>query len=286
MILYFDDEADFANRLARAAGLEARRVERHRFPDGEIKLTLPVPLPPHAVVLRSLQQPNEKLVELVLLADTARTLGAGTLVLVAPYLAYMRQDQAFHPGEAVSQRIVGRLLAARFDTVITVDPHLHRVGDLAEAVPARRAIALSAAPLIGAFHAGRTPLPLLLGPDAESEQWVRAAAGASFDYAVCTKHRANDHEVRIELPAMPLAGRHVVLLDDVASTGGTLLQCARKAVTAGAARVDAAVTHALLDAATLARLSAAGIAELVSTDTVRHPTNRISVVDLIAAALK
>jgi ribose-phosphate pyrophosphokinase len=115
---------------------------------------------------------------------------------------------------------------------------------------------------------------------------VRAAAGTAFDYAVCAKHRTNDHDVRIELPAMPLAGRHVALLDDVASTGGTLLQSARKAIAAGATRVDAAVTHALLDAATLAQLSAAGILEFISTDTVPHATNRISVVDLVAAALK
>ncbi|HEX5639084.1 MAG TPA: ribose-phosphate diphosphokinase [Burkholderiaceae bacterium] len=286
MLLYFDDEADFAERLARTAGLEARRVERHRFPDGEMKLTLPVPLPPTAVVLRSLHRPNEKLIELVLLADTARALGARALTLVAPYLAYMRQDKAFHPGETVSQQIVGRMLAARFDTVVTVDPHLHRVARLADAVPAQRAIALSAAPLIGAYYAARQPRPLLLGPDAESEQWVKAAAGTSFDCAVCTKHRANDRDVRIELPAVPLAGRDVVLLDDVASTGGTLLQCARKAVAAGAARVDAAVTHALLDAAAFAQLSAAGVAEVISTDTVPHSTNRISVVDLVARALK
>jgi len=286
MLLHFEDEAVFAEQLARAAGLEAMQVARHRFPDGELKLRLPVPLPPSAVVLRSLHHPNEKLVELVLLADTARALGARHLTLVTPYLAYMRQDAAFHPGETVSQRIIGRLLAERFDAVVTVDPHLHRVAKLADAVPARRAIALSAAPPIGAFYAARNTQPLLLGPDAESEQWVKRAAGGSLGHAVCTKHREGDNDVRIELPAIPLAGRHVVLLDDVASTGGTLVECARQAVSAGAARVDAAVTHALLDAAALARLAAAGVAEFVSTDTVPHPSNRIAVAGLIAAALK
>ena len=286
MLLHFEDEAVFAEQLARAAGLEPKQVARHRFPDGELKLTLPVPLPPSAVVLRSLHRPNEKLVELVLLADTARALGARHLTLVAPYLAYMRQDIAFHPGETVSQQIIGRLLAARFDAVVTVDPHLHRVADFTDAVPARRAIALSAAPLIGAFYAARSTQPLLLGPDAESEQWVKQAAGDSLDHAICTKHRENDHAVRVALPAIPLAGRHVVLLDDVASTGATLAECARQAVSAGAARVDAAVTHALLDAAALARLAAAGVAELVSTDTVPHSSNRIAVAGLIAASLK
>lgn len=286
MLLHFEDEAVFAEQLARAAGLEPMQVARHRFPDGELKLTLPVPLPPSTIVLRSLHRPNEKLVELVLLADTARALGARHLTLVAPYLAYMRQDVAFHPGETVSQQIIGRLLAGRFDAVVTIDPHLHRIANLADAVPARRAVALSAAPLIGAFYAARNTQPLLLGPDAESEQWVKRAAGDSLCHAVCTKHRENDRDVRIELPAIPLAGRHVVLLDDVASTGGTLVECARQAVSAGAARVDAAVTHALLDDAALLRLAAAGVAELVSTDTVPHPSNRIAVAGLIAAALK
>ncbi|MCZ4328253.1 ribose-phosphate pyrophosphokinase-like domain-containing protein, partial [Brachybacterium paraconglomeratum] len=84
---------------------------------------------------RSLDQPNEKLVELLLAARTARTLGAPHLTLVAPYLPYMRQDIAFSPGEAVSQRIVGPFLASLVDAVITVDPHLHRVASLRDVVP-------------------------------------------------------------------------------------------------------------------------------------------------------
>jgi ribose-phosphate pyrophosphokinase len=286
MLLHFDDEAPFAGSLARAAGLEARPVRRHRFPDGELKLTLPVPLPPSVVVLRSLHHPNEKLVELVLLADAARALGVRELTLVAPYLAYMRQDKAFQPGEAVSQRIVGQLLAQRFDAVLTIDPHLHRVATLAAAVPARRAVALSAARLIGAHFAARTPRPLLLGPDSESEQWVQAAAGGQLDFAVCTKRRSGDHDVRVDLPAVVLRGRDVVLVDDVASTGTTLVECARQALAAGAARIDAAVTHALLDDEAAARLAAAGIRELVSTDTVPHPSNRIGVAGLLADALR
>jgi ribose-phosphate pyrophosphokinase len=284
MLLHFDDEVDFATRLARSAGLEMRLVERHRFPDGEIKLTLPVPLPPSVVVLRSLHRPNEKLLELVLLADTARAQSTRHLTLVAPYLAYMRQDCAFAPGESVSQAIIGRLLADRFDRVITVDPHLHRTLALGQAVPARQALALSAAPLLGAHVLAHEPRALLLGPDAESEQWVRSAAGDRLDYAVCTKRRQGDSAVSIELPARPLAGRPVVLLDDIASTGSTLAACARLALAAGAASVDAAVTHALLDDASLAQLAAAGIRRLVSSDTVPHPSNRIQVAGLIADA--
>ncbi len=128
MLLHFDDERDYAARLAAAAGLSLGPIERHRFPDGELKLRLPTPLPARVVLLRSLHRPNEKLVELLLAARAARELGAMHLTLVAPYLAYMRQDVAFAPGEAVSQRIVGRWLADLFNAVVTIDPHLHRVG--------------------------------------------------------------------------------------------------------------------------------------------------------------
>jgi ribose-phosphate pyrophosphokinase len=113
----------------------------------------------------SLDRPNDKLIELELAAATALQLGAELLTLVAPYLCYMRQDTAFHPGEAVSQHIVGELLARRFDTVITVDPHLHRTSVLQQAVPVRRAMALSAASAMADRLASRSDSPLLIGPE-------------------------------------------------------------------------------------------------------------------------
>ena len=285
-LLYFDDEQAAAARLAQAAGLAPAQVERHRFPDGEIRLRLPDALPAHAVLLRTLDHPNEKLVELLLAARTARSLGVRHLTLVAPYLAYMRQDMAFHPGEAVSQRIVGRFMADLFDAVITVDPHLHRVATLAEAVPVRQAIVLSGAPLLADLIAQRRPGALLMGPDGESSQWVaQAAARHGFEHAVCIKQRSGDHAVAIELPPVALAGRAVVLLDDVASTGHTVAQAARLLRAAGAASVDVAVTHALLTAGALQMLREAGVGEIWSTDCIAHPTNAVSVAALIAQAL-
>ena len=147
------------------------------------KLTLPVDgagqLPVRAVLLRSLYQPNDKLVELLLAARAARGLGVRHLTLVAPYLAYMRQDIAFHPGEAVSQRIVGPFLASLFDAVVTVDPHLHRVATLPEAVPAAQAVVVSGAPLLADWIVQQRPGALLVGPDGESAQWVAQAASAT-----------------------------------------------------------------------------------------------------------
>ena len=286
-LLYFEDETPAALRLAEAAGLVPHQVERHRFPDNEIQLTLPAHLPPRVVLLRSLHQPTDKLTELLLAAPTARQLGARHLSLVAPYLAYMRQDMAFAPGQAVSQRIVGAWLATLFDAVITVDPHLHRVATLAEAVPARQAITLGAAPLLGDWIAQHRPGALLLGPDSESAPWVtQAAAAHGLQHAVCSKVRHGDHAVSIALPACDLRGQAVVLLDDMASSGHTLATAAALALAAGAASVDVAVTHALLAGDALQRIHQAGVGEFWSTDSVAHPSNVVGLAGLLAGAIK
>ena len=286
VLLYFEEEQPSAERIAQAAGLALFPIERHRFPDGELKLRLPPALGPQVVLLRTLNDPNEKLVELLLAAQTARTLGAQHLTLVAPYLAYMRQDIAFQAGEAISQRVIGCFLSTLFDALITVDPHLHRVANLQEAVPVTQAIVLSGAPLLSDLIATRRQRPLLRGPDAASAQWVAvAAARHGFDHGVCQKMRHGDHAVQLELPDMAIAGRQVVLLDDVASTGQTVAQAARLLLAAGAASVDVAVTHALFAGDALQVLREAGVGEVWSTDCIAHDSNAISMASAIAAAL-
>jgi ribose-phosphate pyrophosphokinase len=285
-VLCFEDEEAPAQAASQITGWPLARVVRHRFPDGELRLQLPPVLPPRVVLWRGLHHPNEKLVELLLAAQTARRLGARYLTLVAPYLAYMRQDRAFHPGEAVSQRIVGQFLAGLFDAVITVDPHLHRVATLQEAVPVKQAVVLSGAPLLADHVARCRTQPVLIGPDEESLQWVaQAASRHGWDHAVCRKQRHGDHEVSIELPAFSVQGRAVVLMDDVASSGQTLVQAARGLRAAGAASVDVAVTHALFAAEAVSQIRAAGVDAIWSTDCITHPTNLVSVVPAVAAVL-
>ncbi len=290
-LLHFADEADAARRLGQAAQLPVKMIDRHRFPDGELKLRLPVDgagrLPPHVVLLRSLHDPNEKLVELLLAARAARTLGARHITLVAPYLAYMRQDIAFAPGEVVSQQVVGGFLAGLVDAVITVDPHLHRVATLQEAIAVPDAIVLSGAEPLADLIAQRRPGALLVGPDGESAQWIaQAAARHGFDHAVCTKVRHGDREVTIELPPLNAQGRAVVLLDDMASTGRTLAQAARLLRAAGAASVDVAVTHALFAGDAVQALHDAGVGEVWSTDCIPHASNAVPMAEPLARALR
>jgi len=201
-------------------------------------------------------------------------------------LAYMRQDIAFHPGEAVSQRIVGPFLASLFDAVVTVDPHLHRVATLPEAVPAAQAVVVSGAPLLADWIVQQRPGALLVGPDGESAQWVaQAAQRHGLQHAVCTKERHGDRSVTIALPPLDVQGRAVVLLDDMASTGHTLAQATRLLLQAGAASVDVAVTHALIAPDALTALHEAGVGCFWSTDCVAHASNAVAMAPALATAL-
>jgi ribose-phosphate pyrophosphokinase len=286
-VLYFEDEARAAQQLAHELGIEALEIHRHRFPDGELKLQLPVNLDGRVWIFRSLHQPNEKLVELLLTAQSLRSRGIHQLGLVCPYLAYMRQDIEFQPGEVVSQRVIGKFLAELFDAVVTVDPHLHRISTLDEAIAIEHPIALSGAPMLGAWVEQKRPGAFLLGPDGESAQWVaQAATPFGLDYAACTKVRHGDREVVIELPHVSLKGRQVVLLDDVASSGKTLAVACELALQAGAISVDVAVTHALFASNALALIKEAGVGEVWSTDCIEHPSNVIAMAPLLAQSIQ
>ena len=286
LVLGFADYREPARRLAAATGLSYAEVEVHRFPDGESRVRLPAGLGERLILCRSLDHPNDKLIELALTASAARELGARHLTLVAPYLCYMRQDKAFNPGEAISQPIIGGLLAQWVDALVTVDPHLHRVATLGEAIPVRQAQCLTAAPLMADFLARELEAPVLIGPDEEAQQWVAAiAAHAGLAYRIGAKVRHGDREVEVHFPDPPPPGRHLVLVDDVASTGRTLEAAVAALAATRPATLSVLVTHALFLEGTLERLRQAGVAHVWSTDSIPHPTNRLELAPLLAQAL-
>jgi ribose-phosphate pyrophosphokinase len=153
--------ASDARRLASRLGLASEEIALHRFPDGEMRVTVG-PAAPTTVIYASLDQPNDKLLAILFAAEALRRAGAQRLVLLAPYLCYMRQDAAFHQGEAISQRAVGRLLAGIVDRVITVDAHLHRTADIAAVFPGIEADNLSAMPVIASDCVSPGLIPPLL----------------------------------------------------------------------------------------------------------------------------
>lgn len=287
LIVGYDDYRTQGQNLAYALQVPYREIRRHVFPDGESLIQVPVGLPQHVVLVRSLNQPNDKLIELLFSVSALHLHGAKRVTLVAPYLCYMRQDTENQPGEAVSQRVIGQLLADLFDDVITVDPHLHRVQRLDQAIPIRNARAISASEIIGRFIASQYNSGILLGPDSESEQWVREiAAKIGFSYAVATKIRSGDQLVEVTIPQREYAGQTVILIDDMVSTGRTLAQASDKLLQAGARQIDVIITHPLFcsDAEQFMRQS--GVTHIRSTDSITHPTNAIALAELLADAIK
>jgi ribose-phosphate pyrophosphokinase len=276
--------------LARAIAsrLRARivRVRVHRFPDGETLMHVATPPGRHAILVSPLDDPNAKLIETVLAADALRRAGARRVTLIAPYLPYMRQDKMFRRGEPISQRVIGALIAQSVDDVITVEPHLHRARHLADAVPCRRAISVSAAPAIAGWIARAAPGALVAGPDAESQRWTLAIARrARLQSVVGNKRRSGDRRVDVSFGRLP-AARRAVIVDDIASSGATLAAAARALRRAGISTVDAVVVHAIFASGALALVRRAGIRRIVSCDTIAHPTNAIRCAPLVADALE
>ncbi|MFO1109161.1 MAG: ribose-phosphate diphosphokinase [Bradyrhizobium sp.] len=276
-----------AGRLANRLGWPLHEIAIHKFPDEEIRVTVG-PAAPTIVIYASLDRPNDKLIAILFAAEALRRAGARRLVLVAPYLCYMRQDAAFNPGEAISQRAVGRLLAATVERVITVDAHLHRTAEIAAVFPGIAADNLSAMPAIADVLAGIDPATVAAGPDAESRPWVSdLAARLGLEFVVGRKTRSSDRSVAIDFDDWAaIAGRPVLLVDDIVSSGGTLTSAAKTLRAAGASAIDAVVTHALFPPGMADEFARAGIRSMRSTSSVPHPTNAIPLDAVLAAALR
>ncbi len=206
-----------------------------------------------------------------------------------PISATCGRTRRFTTGEAVSQKVIGKLLAQAFDRVVTVDAHLHRTANIRDVFPGIEADDLSAMPAVAdALRAGIDRQTVIAGPDEESRPWVSdLAARLGLDFAVARKSRRGDRAVEITFPdPARLANRPVLLVDDIVSSGGTLSACAKALQAAGATSIDAVVTHALFPPELVGALFAAGIRSVKSTDSVPHPTNAIALDGVLAEALR
>jgi len=288
LYVFAEAAAPHAHKLARRLGIPAHPAELHRFPDGEIKLRL-APAARTCLLYLPLDRPNEKLIALVLAAESLRRGGAQRLVLVAPYLCYMRQDAAFQEGEAVSQRTIAGLIGRYVERVVTIEAHLHRTRCLKAIFPTIEAANINAAPAMAeALHGSIDPQTVIVGPDEESRPWVEDLA-RRLNLASTTgrKERGGDDSVTISiLDSKRLRGRPALIVDDIVSTGATLAECAAAVRSAGALPIDAIVTHALFAAEEMQRFACAGIRTVRSAETVPHPSNAIPVDSLLAAALQ
>lgn len=277
---------ELAEELAGLTASETGGIETRRFPDGETYVRIHgEPKDRDTYLVCTLADPDYQIPPLLFAARTIRALGARSLTLIAPYLAYLRQDAEFHKGEAVSSRIFADLIGREFDGLVTVDPHLHRYRSLDEiyTIPAR---VVRTNELIGTWVRENVASPIVIGPDAESAQWVEAiAANAACPWSTFTKERHGDRSVRLVSPDEgDFRGRTPVLFDDIISSGATMIGAAKVLENQGWPAPYCISVHALFDATTAARLKALTRAVL-TTDTVANPFSHFRTAPLIAEQL-
>jgi len=276
-----------ADQICRARGWEAGRWETRRFPDGESYVRFLCDVQGREVaIVCSLADPDARAIALYLAACVARELGAQRVGLVVPYLAYMRQDIAFHPGEGITAVHFARLLSSACDWLVTVDPHLHRIHRLDQVYSVPTCV-VRASPRIAAWIAANVPLPLLVGPDAESEQWVaEVAAEVKCPFTLLQKTRNGDRDVQVSVPVIDAwRERTPVLVDDIASTAMTMIAAVARLHEAGLNDPWCIAVHPLFAGDALAALRAAGVAGIVSSNTIAHESNRIDMSEPIADAM-
>lgn len=273
--------------LARLLQARLSPLGWRRFPDGESLVTIePDLVGADVMLLAALRDPDSAALALRFAAETAREFGARSVGLIAPYLPYMRQDKRFHAGEAVSAPLFARFLEQSVDWLVTVDPHLHRNPslDVLFKIPVRN---VAAAPAIAEWLQANLPNAILIGPDSESEQWVAdIAARAQVPFQVLTKIREGDRAVRVSLPD-PLAarGRTPVVVDDIVSSGHTMIETLKHLAALRLPPATCLVTHAVFAEDAYVQLLAAGAQRVVSTDTMSHPaSNAIPISPLLASA--
>jgi ribose-phosphate pyrophosphokinase len=286
VLLSFPDQVALGRTLA--GPLQARHAEvswRH-FPDGESLVRIDPDLHGADVaILASFAPPDAIALPVRFAAETARESGARSIGLVAPYLGYLRQDARFHPGEAVSAPLFARFLEGSFDWVVTVDPHLHRIATLGDlfAIPARNA---AAAPAIAAWIRREVADAVVVGPDAESRQWVDdIARRAGVPGIVLAKVRHGDRDVEVSAPdAAAARGRTPVLVDDIVSSGHTMAAAILQLRALGLPPPVVLATHAIFAEGARELLLEAGAGRVVSTDTIPHPSNAIAIAPVLVAA--
>lgn len=287
LIVPLPGNESMASALAAELGADLGTIELHQFPDGETYLRYLSEVAGRSlVIVCTLARPDEKILPLIFAAATARELGAQNVGLVAPYLAYMRQDRRFKPGEAVTSRQIAQLLSDAFDWLATVDPHLHRYGALGDIYRVPTGVA-HAAPLISQWIKQHASQPLIIGPDSESEQWVSAVAGdADAPFTVLEKVRRGDRDVQISVRSLEaLEGRTPVLVDDIISSGRTMLAAVRLLADRGSRSPICIAVHGLFADRSDALLAQAG-AQVVTCNSVPHPTNAIDLASILARAVK
>ncbi len=278
---------EFTEKLVMHLNVEKGVSVIRQFPDGETYVQIQSDVKNKLVILVcTLHQPDNKLLPLYFLSKTAKDLGAESICLVAPYLAYMRQGKRFTPGEGITSKYFGKLFSVFAESLITVDPHLHRKKSLNEVynIPNR---VVHSAKLISEWIRMNIKNPVLIGPDSESKQWVsKVAKDAGAPFIVLEKTRPEDKKLLISpLQADEYKNHTPVLIDDIISTVGTMIETTVQLKNGGMNAPVCIGIHAVFAEKAYQDLLNAGVADIITCNTIPHKSNRIDISKNIAEAI-
>ncbi len=276
--------------ISRLTGFQMGYAQLERLPDGEkyVRISADVEGEDVVIVNSFAHHPDEMLVETIFLVKTLKDYGARSVFGVFPYFPYSRQDGVFIRGEAFSLRIVADLLKnAGLDGMLVVDFHLHRLSDL-KSFFGFDVVNLTAMHKLAEFAERNFDMndPIVVAPDEEAVQWARVVAeDLGLSHVVLQKIRIDAENVIIDSAPKEVEGRDVLIVDDMISTGGTVIQAVKALKRAGCGRVFVACTHAILARNALKRLLECGVESLVATDTVLSPISHVTVADIVSERL-
>ena len=273
---------DLAKETASILGCKYIEAATVRFPDGECYTRIDEESLDDDVAIVQNTYPDDKLVEMFLLQDAVRRLGARSVTLVIPYFGYARQDRVFKNGEPESAKVMCRLLSQGCDRVVTVDIHTENVLEFF----GRPYRDLKAGTVMGDYFKGKG-IDMVFSPDigaAGRAKIVGDRMGVPYDHL--EKKRLSGTEVVIQPAKSDVRGKSLLIIDDMISTGGTIRTATTQLKAAGAKSVTVACTHGVYVGDALDKLNASDIDELLSCNTLVSETSKISVAGMIADALK
>lgn len=282
-LLYLHGNENLFKNITEELGLNTIDREIRRFPDGETYVRIDSDVEGENVfIFSSMDRPDSKFLPLIYTAQTLLEEGAKSVGLIAPYLAYMRQDKQFNPGEAVTSRQFARLIDQYFDSLVTIDPHLHRYKSLDELYNLSTEV-LHADPALAEWIGKNVNDPFLIGPDSESEQWVsKVAQKIDAPYNVLTKVRHGDRNIEITFKdPEKRRDRTPVLVDDIISTAGTMIKATQTLLNNNYPAPICVGVHAIFAGNAYEDLKEAGAKKVLTCNTVKHSSNTINLSDII-----
>ncbi|HUV87751.1 MAG TPA: ribose-phosphate pyrophosphokinase [bacterium] len=270
----------FAYRIAASLGDKPGRMSVSRFPDGEVSVKVEVNVRGRDcfVVQPTCPPVNENLLELMIILDALRRASAYRVTAVIPYYGYARQDRKDQPRVPITAKLVANLLArAGADRVLTMDLHAGQIQGFFD-IPVDN---LTAAPIFAKAVMGLGFDDLVVAsPDVGGVKNARSFARrlermreekghvGRVDFAVVDKDRKGPDEVAALSMIGEVEGKHVVMIDDIVSTGGSLVEAASLLLEQGALDVVAVVTHSILAGDALAKIEGSRLEALFVTDTI------------------